>query len=58
MNLLEVKTNPPQYVNDMSNSKYIAVTLDGTVIHPSGLMTGGSAPTQPVTKWHESEVEG
>lgn len=36
----------------------IAVTLDGTVIHPSGLMTGGSAPTQPVTKWHESEVEG
>lgn len=57
MNLLEVKTNPPQCVN-MSNSKYIAVTLDGTVIHPSGLMTGGSAPTQPVTKWHESEVEG
>lgn len=42
----------------MSNSKYVAVTLDGTVIHPSGLMTGGSAPTQPVTKWHESEVEG
>ncbi|CEI89816.1 Putative Structural maintenance of chromosomes protein [Rhizopus microsporus] len=40
------------------NESVRAVTLDGTVIHPSGLMTGGSAPTQPVTKWHESEVEG
>ncbi|KAG1297293.1 hypothetical protein G6F60_004364 [Rhizopus arrhizus] len=39
------------------NESVRAVTLDGTVIHPSGLMTGGSAPTQPVTKWHESEVE-
>ncbi|KAI9247840.1 hypothetical protein BY458DRAFT_446081 [Sporodiniella umbellata] len=39
------------------NQSVRAVTLDGTVIHPNGLMTGGSAPTQPVTRWHESEVE-
>ncbi|KAG2208930.1 hypothetical protein INT47_011070 [Mucor saturninus] len=34
-----------------------AVTLDGAVIHQSGLMTGGQASTQPTQKWHDSEIE-
>ncbi|KAJ5116009.1 Structural maintenance of chromosomes protein 1 [Penicillium angulare] len=35
-----------------------AVTLDGTVIHKGGLMTGGRGPQQNASKrWDDSEVE-
>jgi structural maintenance of chromosome 1 len=37
---------------------YLAVTLDGSVIHQSGLMTGGQTTTQSSQKWHDSEIEG
>ena len=53
--------------DDLSIAKYIcyekgveakAVTLDGTVIHKGGLMTGGRGPGQQNSRrWDESEVE-
>lgn len=36
----------------------IAVTLDGTVIHRSGLITGGHSTNQAATRWQESDIEG
>lgn len=53
--------------DDLETAKYLcyekgvdakAVTLDGTVIHKGGLMTGGRGPGQQTSKrWEESEVE-
>ena len=34
-----------------------AVTLDGTVIHKGGLMTGGRGPQQSSKRWEDSEVD-
>ncbi|RMJ24346.1 hypothetical protein PHISP_04784 [Aspergillus sp. HF37] len=34
-----------------------AVTLDGTVIHKGGLMTGGRGPQQNSKRWEDSEVD-
>ena len=34
-----------------------AVTLDGTVIHKGGLMTGGRGPQQNSKRWEDAEVE-
>ena len=36
----------------------LAVTLDGSVIHQSGLMTGGQGGAQATKKWQQSDVEG
>lgn len=36
----------------------LAVTLDGSVIHQSGLMTGGQSGAQTTKKWAQSDVEG
>ncbi len=35
-----------------------AVTLDGTVIHKSGLMTGGRSTHGNGKKWEEKDVQG
>lgn len=53
--------------DDLATAKYLcyernvdakAVTLDGTVIHKGGLMTGGRGPQQQNSKrWEDSEVE-
>ncbi|KAJ5572776.1 Structural maintenance of chromosomes protein 1 [Penicillium hetheringtonii] len=53
--------------DDLETAKYLcyernvdakAVTLDGTVIHKGGLMTGGRGPQQNASKrWEDSEVE-
>ncbi|KAJ5197879.1 Structural maintenance of chromosomes protein 1 [Penicillium cinerascens] len=53
--------------DDLATAKYLcyernvdakAVTLDGTVIHKGGLMTGGRGPQQNNSKrWEDSEVE-
>ncbi|KAL1961768.1 hypothetical protein VTN77DRAFT_1055 [Rasamsonia byssochlamydoides] len=53
--------------DDLETAKYLcyekgvdakAVTLDGTVIHKGGLMTGGRGPGQQNSKrWEESELE-
>lgn len=53
--------------DDLETAKYLcyekgvdakAVTLDGTVIHKGGLMTGGRGPSQQNSKrWEESELE-
>ncbi|RUP47360.1 cohesin complex subunit psm1 [Jimgerdemannia flammicorona] len=41
------------------NQEVKAVTLDGTVIHKNGLITGGqSGLTQGARRWEEKEVEG
>lgn len=40
------------------NQEVKAVTLDGTVIHKSGLITGGSTGASPSQRWEEQEVEG
>ncbi|KAH0846813.1 Structural maintenance of chromosomes protein 1 [Fonsecaea pedrosoi] len=34
-----------------------AVTLDGSVIHKGGLMTGGRGKDQPSRRWDEAEIE-
>lgn len=36
----------------------IAVTLEGTVIHKSGLITGGKSTHGSGRKWEEQEVQG
>ena len=35
-----------------------AVTLEGTVIHKSGLITGGKSSRNTGKKWEEKEVQG
>lgn len=35
-----------------------AVTLDGTVIHKSGLITGGRSTRDSTKKWDETDVKG
>lgn len=36
----------------------LAVTLDGTIIHKSGLMTGGRSTHNNSKKWDEKDVQG
>ena len=36
----------------------IAVTLDGTIIHKSGLITGGKSSQTSGKKWEEKDVQG
>lgn len=52
--------------DDLSTAKYLcyerrvdakAVTLDGTVIHKGGLMTGGRGPQQNSKRWEDAEVD-
>ncbi|KKK16815.1 hypothetical protein ARAM_005494 [Aspergillus rambellii] len=52
--------------DDLATAKYLcyerhvdakAVTLDGTVIHKGGLMTGGRGLQQNSKRWEDSEVE-
>lgn len=52
--------------DDLATAKYLCyernldaktVTLDGTVIHKGGLMTGGRGPQQSSKRWEDSEVE-
>lgn len=39
------------------NEPVRTVTLDGAVIHQSGLMTGGQSSVQTTQKWHDSEIQ-
>lgn len=34
------------------------MTLDGTVIHKSGLITGGRSTRDSTKKWDETDVKG
>ena len=52
--------------DDLATAKYVcyekgveakAVTLDGTVIHKGGLMTGGRGREQNARRWEDTEVE-
>ncbi len=52
--------------DDLATAKYLcyernvdakAVTLDGTVIHKGGLMTGGRGKEQNARRWEDAEVE-
>ena len=36
----------------------VAVTLEGTVIHKSGLITGGKSSHNTGKKWEEKEIQG
>jgi structural maintenance of chromosome 1 len=36
----------------------VAVALDGTVIHKSGLITGGRSTRDSTKKWDETDVKG
>ncbi|KAI9263440.1 RecF/RecN/SMC [Phascolomyces articulosus] len=40
------------------NEEVKAVTLDGTVIHKSGLMTGGQSQHQKRPRWQERDIDG
>ena len=53
--------------DDLATARYIcyekgieakAVTLDGTVIHRGGLMTGGRGRDQNARRWEDTEVDG
>lgn len=39
-------------------TRLIAVTLEGTVIHKSGLITGGRSTHDVNKRWNEKDVEG
>jgi len=52
--------------DDLATAKYLcyekhieakAVTLDGTIIHKGGLMTGGRGPNDRARKWEDSDVD-
>ena len=36
----------------------VAVTLEGTIIHKSGLITGGRSTHNTTKKWDEKDVQG
>lgn len=38
--------------------RMIAVTLEGTIIHKSGLITGGRSSHNSGKKWEEKDVQG
>ena len=40
------------------NDKFPITTLEGTVIHKSGLITGGRSTHATTTKWNAKDVEG
>ena len=42
----------------MTNFCWLAVTLEGTVIHKSGLITGGRSSHGNNKKWDEKDVQG
>jgi chromosome segregation ATPase len=37
---------------------WLAVTLEGTVIHKSGLITGGRSTHNMSKKWNEKDIDG
>jgi len=37
---------------------FLAVTLEGTIIHKSGLITGGRSTHSSSKKWDEKDVQG
>jgi hypothetical protein len=43
--------------DDVHMSCFIAVTLDGTIIHKSGLITGGNS-THSNKRFNEQDVQG
>ena len=45
-------------VDDPHVSHMTAVNLEGTIIHKSGLITGGKSSTQNAKKWDEKDVQG
>ena len=46
------------YIADIDFERAAAVTLEGTVIHKSGLMTGGRSSHGNGKKWEENDVQG
>lgn len=42
----------------LSYGVFTAVTLDGTIIHKSGLMTGGRSTHNNGKKWDEKDLQG
>ncbi|KAH9884117.1 cohesin complex subunit psm1 [Cubamyces lactineus] len=47
-----------RYVCYEKGQEVKAVTLEGTIIHKSGLITGGKSSTQNSKKWDEKDVQG
>ncbi|KAH9848926.1 cohesin complex subunit psm1 [Lenzites betulinus] len=47
-----------RYVCYEKGQEVKAVTLEGTIIHKSGLITGGKSSTQNGKKWEEKDVQG
>ncbi|OSD08222.1 cohesin complex subunit psm1 [Trametes coccinea BRFM310] len=47
-----------RYVCYEKGQEVKAVTLEGTIIHKSGLITGGRSSTQNSKKWDEKDVQG
>jgi structural maintenance of chromosome 1 len=45
-------------VADHAETCCLAVTLEGTIIHKSGLMTGGRSTHNNGKKWDEKDVQG
>ena len=50
--------SPYRYMISWLKWRFLAVTLDGTVIHKSGLMTGGRSAHGNSKKWDEKDVQG
>lgn len=48
--------NVAKYVRWTKNIDVKAVTLDGSVIHKAGLMTGGRVEKQNTLQWNENEI--
>lgn len=48
----------PTFYSDITLINLTAVTLEGTVIHKSGLMTGGKSTHGNDKKWEEKDVQG
>lgn len=46
------------YAEELTLNEEIAVTLDGTVFHKAGLITGGSTNAGTGRKWEEAQVQG
>lgn len=56
--ILKSKVTSPLCLCRESCSVCIAVTLDGTVFHKAGLITGGSTNSGTGRKWEEAQVTG
>jgi chromosome segregation ATPase len=54
----KVGFNAVFHVKNLIDEVVVAVTLEGTIIHKSGLITGGRSTHGSGKKWEDKDIQG